>query len=43
MALADTVAEAINQAELAAHAIEIRTNEVPEWKPQWMREKHVIS
>jgi phosphoribosylglycinamide formyltransferase 2 len=43
LALADTVAEAINQAELAAHAIEIRTNEVPEWKPQWMREKHVIS
>lgn len=43
LALADTVAEAIKQAELTAHSVEIRTYENPEWKKQWMTEKHVIS
>ncbi|KYK37031.1 MAG: hypothetical protein AYK18_10950 [Theionarchaea archaeon DG-70] len=43
LALADTVADAIKEAELTAHAIEVRTNEHPQWKKQWMNEKHVIS
>ncbi len=43
LALADTVKEAIKEAELAAHTIEVRTNEDPEWKKQWLSEKHVIS
>ncbi len=43
LALADTVADAIKEAELTAHAIEVRTNEYPQWKKQWMNEKHVIS
>jgi phosphoribosylglycinamide formyltransferase 2 len=43
LALADTVADAIKEAELTAHAIEIKTNEHPQWKAQWMKEKHVVS
>lgn len=43
LSLADTVAEAIKQAELCAHKIEIRTNENTSWKKQWMKEKHVVS
>jgi phosphoribosylglycinamide formyltransferase 2 len=43
LALADTVADAIREAELTAHAVEVRTNEHAEWKPQWMKEKHVVS
>lgn len=43
LALADTVADAIKEAELTAHSVEIKTNENPEWKKQWMKEKHVVS
>jgi phosphoribosylglycinamide formyltransferase 2 len=43
LSLADTVADAIKQAELCAHQIEIKTNESTSWKNQWMKEKHVIS
>jgi phosphoribosylglycinamide formyltransferase 2 len=43
LSLADTVAEAIKEAELTAHCIEIKTNEHPQWKKQWMNEKHVVS
>ncbi|MGD2247687.1 MAG: formate-dependent phosphoribosylglycinamide formyltransferase [Candidatus Methanofastidiosia archaeon] len=43
LALADTVADAIKHAELCAHHIEIKTNESKSWKPQWMKEKHVVS
>ncbi len=43
LALAETVQDAIREAEFAAHSIEVRTNENPEWRSQWMKEKHVIS
>lgn len=42
LALADTVADAIKEAELTAHCVEIKTNK-SKWKKQWMTEKHVVS
>jgi len=41
LALCDTVAEALVEAEKAAHAIQIRTNE-ENYKKQWLREKHLV-
>ncbi len=42
LSLAETVADAIREAELTAHAIEIKTDEDPEWRDQWLKEKHVM-